>query len=687
VGGTLPQQTFQSGYSGWTAKHDGSTSSVTHSDGGETYGATQKDENGYTWNRRTINKVHTQSLVESGTVEGYYIDGGLYVTATYSYNSGTVMTTITQGGQNSFNTPTANKLISYAVNTYPLQAGAADLSFSTLTTTIPSAKVVSVGTYTFLSQTTGSTTTNRFSIANYRNVTTGTYTADGSGVYETVTTRYGGVYNTSRWEVFDNSNDNSVFRVVAGEGGLPSYEELQAGAVIGEAGYSVEVGQVVVGTYNGSGSVNGTVETTAPTSQGTRSWTDFVTYETTYESTEEVWETFQTTREGWTDTTIATTTELFGTETDTTVDTETTYVETYEDYSSTTSIGEYEIYDTFTETSQVTVYQFTKTANQALIGTKPQIESYGETVTTYKTTTSSESFVQTIGNASLYTYIDWGYSTTGMVWAKPKEDGAIVGHYYVTTATGAMPRASFSTATVEVFTIPDQIVIASDRNYKGNFVRSFYTSSGQNNYGNYALIFGAASDNFLLEPVGPPCIGGVHRSGNKLELVDNCSHTFPAMLLWQGVHDPIHAAAFASSFYEGGVPLISHNIPWEHDSRTYNWLTADGSKGELKVQWTVDSTSTSSTTFSIGVEGQCSYTGGKRTSQAGGEYFSSRKATLVANCPAVVSIKGGTKSFAVGTHEITEPMRLDRRAGSVMASGILVIPPTYYAYNNVFITT
>lgn len=678
VGGTLPQQTFESGYSGWTARHDGSTSSASDSDGGETYERTQRDENGYTWNRRSIFKSFTKELVESGTVEGYYMDGGRYVTATYSYNSGTVMTTITAGNQVTFNIPTANKLISYAVNTYPLQAGAADLSFSTLSTTIPSAKVVSVGTYTFLSQTTGSTTTNRFSIANYRNVTTGTYTADGSGVYQTVTTRYGGVYATSRWEVFDNSNNNSVFRVVAGQGGLPSYEELQDGFVIGEAGYDVEVGQVVV---------NGEVETAAPTFQATRSWTDFATYETTYEATEEVWETFETTREGWTDTTIATTTELFGTETDTTVYTETTYVETYEDYSSTTSIGEYEIYDTLTETSQVTVYQFTKTANQALIGTKPQIESYGETVTTYKTTTSSESSVQTKGNRSLYTYIDWGYSTADMVWTKPKEDGGIVGYYYVTTATGAMPRASFSTFTVEVFTIPDQIKINSDRNYQGNFVRSFYTSSGQNNYGNYALIFGAASDNFLLEPVGPPCIGGVHRSGNKLELVDNCPHTFPAMLLWQGVHDPIHAAAFASSFYAGGVPLISHNIPWEHESRTYNWLTADGSKGELKVQGAVNSTSTSSTTFSIGVDGQCSYTGGKRTSQAGGEYFSNRKATLVANCPAVVSIKGGTKSFAVGTHEITEPMRFDRRAGSVMVSGIAVIAPTYYAYHNVFITT
>ena len=169
--------------------------------------------------------------------------------------------------------------------------------------------------------------------------------------------------------------------------------------------------------------------------------------------------------------------------------------------------------------------------------------------------------------------------------------------------------------------------------------------------------------------------------------MDNCPHTFPANLLWQGVHDPIYAAAFASSFYEGGVPLISHNIPWEHESRTYNWITADGSKGELKVQGAVNSTSTSSATFSIGVEGECDYTGGKQTSQAGGEYFSSRKATLVANCPAAVFIKGGTKSFAVGTHEITEPMRFDiRQVGSVIASGIVVIAPTYSPYQNIFIT-
>lgn len=669
VAGTIPQRTFESGYEssyiGRTANQNFSTQSYSAIGyyGGETFrsgGSTRVDDLGTTARDTTV-IVYTDGSSTSR------VDS--FERTRYTY--------------------TALGFVSYNTTSRPLVAGEGDLFFSTTTVTIPSAKVASVGTYTFLSQTTGSTTTSRFLLTNFTQKTTGSTTADGSAVYETVTR--GGAslqtYATTRWEVFDNSDNNSVFRVVAGQGGLPSYEELQDGFVIGEAGYDVEVGQVVVGTYNGSGSVNGTVETTAPTSQGTRSWTEYVTSESSYEATEEVWEPYQTTREGWTDTTLATTTELFGTETDTTVDTGTTYIETYEDYSSTTRWAGYAIYDTVTETSQVTVYRFTKTANRALIGTKPQIGTYRETVTDYKTTTSSTSFQEAVGNKTLGTGLEWDASkANSFVAAIPKDQGAIVGFAYSTTRQTTINRNSSQVYSLTAFTFPEQVVIYSDERYEGNFISSFQTSSGINSNAS-PLIAGAAIENFLLEPVGPPAIGGVHRSGRALELVDNCPHTFPAILLWQGVHETIHAAAFASSFYEGGVPLISHNTPWEHESRTYNWITADGARGTLKVQGAVNSTSQSSTTFTIGVDGQCDYTGGKQTSQAGGEYFSSRKATLVANCPAVVSIEGGTKTFGVGTHEITEPMRFDiRQAGSVIAPGIVVIGPTYSPYQNVFIT-
>ena len=671
VDGTVPEKTFKRVYQG---EHGGGTTE---------HSLTSRTASGSNTLKRTIKETEWTRRDENG-VTAQTSEALTYVTA-----SGHGSTQVTGLEQTQYKTDysasrhtyTSREFVSYSTSSRPLSAWEDDLSFNTTTTSIHSAKIVSVGTYTFLSQTTGSTTTSRFTLVNGRQVTTGSTTAaHGSAVYQTVTK--GGAslqtYASTRWEVFDNSDNNKVFRVVAGQGGLPSYEELQAGFVLGESGWSVEAKEVEVDGETSD----------APTSQGNRSWTEFVTYETTYTETEEFWEPYQTTREGWTDTTIATTTELFGTETDTTVDTETTYVETYEDYSSTTRIADYEISDTLTETSQVTVYQFTKTANRVSIGTKPTISTYGETVTTYKTTTSSETFSDAVGNLTLGTITDPYVVTSNFTTTMPKTDGALVGSVYATTKQTANDILSTTTYINEIYTLAEQVYAGPSVTYQGNYIFSIETLSGITPYFMHPIINGAGIDNFLLEPVGPPCIGGVHRSGNKLELVDNCPHTFPAMLLWQGVHDTIHAAAFASSFYEGGVPLISHNIPWEHESRTYNWLTADGSKGELKVQWTVDSTSTSSTTFSIGVEGECDYTGGKQTSQAGGEYFSSRKATLVANCPAGVSIKGGTTSFPIGTHEITEPMRFDiRRAGSVMVSGIVEIAPTYYAYNNVFITT
>lgn len=698
VAGTIPEKTFsfvrRGEVYGSTRAHN--LDSYTYFNTGTLSGGQVVGESSEAWARKDENGVTASTNWQAtfSTQSVFAIGGGQLSTKT-----GLKTTSSAGYYSNSAYTYTAAEFVSYSTTSRPLEAAEGAVSFSTTTVTIPSAKVVSVGTYTFLSQTTGSTTTSRFLLTNFTQKTTGSTTADGSAVYITVT-RGGAAlqtYASTRWEVFDNSDGNSIFSVVAGQGGLPSYQELQAGLVLGEAGYDVEVGQIVVATYRQVGTGRtasyeaiGTIDVTSRlTTSGTRTWTEFLTYETSYEATEEVWEPYQTTREGWTETTLATTTELFGTETDTTVDTGTTYVETYEDYSSTTKIADYQIYDTLTETSLGEIYRFTKTANRELIGTKPDISSYGETETFYKTKTSSESWSAEIGNRIIQTGTEAYVVTSNFSITKPKSDGALVGCVYATTKHTTIERNSTTTYEARYFSTPEVSAVYQNEllteQLQGNFISSFQTSSGINPNAS-PLIAGAAIENFLLEPVGPPAIGGVHRSGRALELVDNCPHTFPAILLWQGVHETIHAAAFASSFYEGGVPLISHNTPWEHESRTYNWITADGARGTLKVQGAVNSTSQSSTTFTIGVDGQCDYTGAKQTSQAGGEYFSSRKATLVANCPAVVSIEGGTKTFGVGTHEITEPMRFDiRQAGSVIAPGIVVIGPTYSPYQNVYL--
>ncbi len=566
-------------------------------------------------------------------------------------------------------------------------AGDESLSFSTTTTSISSAKVVSVGTYTFLSATTGSTTTSRPIRTNYKNITTATITGE-SLVYSNrqVQGARRQTYAKTRWEVFDNGDDFSVVKVVAGAGGLPSYEVLPDGYVVGEAGYDVEEGQVEVRTYNSGATYE---ESTMPTFESTSSWTEGITSESSYRETEEVWNPVQTTREGYTETTVETTTELFGTETTITVDATTTYVEEYEDYTSTTQLG-YENWETVTETSAISTYRVTKTANRAWIGSVHTIESWGSTETTYKTTSTSQTYQYGKGNKTLYTGVGVvTYEKNDQFATKYNDNGAFIADrmfLYLTTRNTSTEAASSQGYTIDAFTVRPVVVVWPSVQYQGNYISSFQTVSGVNGY---AVINGNGYDNFFLEPVGSPCIGGINRTGDYLELEDNCPHSFPAIMLWQGAFDSSHAAPSASSFYEGGVPLISHQETWEYSSRTYSWITADGTEGKLKVSGEENSTSTSSTTFTIKVKGNRSYTGGNLTTQAGGKYFSDRKATLFANCPLVVSIQGGTKSFGRGVHEITEPMRRDIRspAGSVVYSGTQRIGPTYFPYNNIYIDT
>jgi len=522
-------------------------------------------------------------------------------------------------GENTFN---SIYVVSYTPSNRPITAYEDYVSFYSTTTSIPSAKVVSVGTETSLSLTTGATTTSRFRFSGGARKTIGSTTVQGSAVMsqrvakQSETSPYGGI----RFEVFDNSDDNSVFSVVAGAGGLPSYQELQAGQVIGgKTGWSFQVTPVQVVMLDSDGNGNYPVVDIV-TSEGTSTWTEYL----------------------------------------------------YDD-------------------PQITVYSVSKTANRVSVGTTPQIQTLAIESYSYNTTLSSSTYEYLKANTTDFTAeVFEPYTKTGFTSTEYDNLGAFIAQktfLYGKTKSVSFQRHSKSTYNGTAFSDPPYVALTKGQEFDGIRVRVFRTFSGRlpwNNYGMQPIIAGAPGENFFLEPVGPPCIGGIHRSGNNFGLADNCPYTFPASLLWPGQHKSEQVAPFASFFYEGGVPLISHSITWEHDARTYNWVTADGVRGEIQVQGKVNDTSVSSAKFSISVTGDCNYTGVNVTTQAGGEYFSDKKATLVANSPLIVSIQGGTKTFGQGTFEITEPMRL-LAAGSVIDPGVIIIGKTYVASRNVFI--
>ena len=560
--------------------------------------------------------------------------------------------------------------ISSSVNTIQIGRGTASdasLTFISTTTAIPSAKVVSLGDSTFLSKTTGSSTTSRYQNTNFSTKTLGSYTlstVSGVQTSRTASNSYN-TYASTRWEVFDNGDNVTIFSVFAGAGGFPSFQQLTAGAVIGEAGYSVEELALLVVTASPPDALS--------TFVGSRSWTEYLT--TLSEATVEVWD--------------------------------------WEAFTSTTQYAGY--FEAVTATSSVSVYSATKTANRVVIGTTPQIQTWGYTETTLMTTSFSETLSATVPNKTLRTFESLeAYIKSPCLTTQYKESEAFIADRLFlnsTVVTTSKQRLSMRTVEVTDFTVPSYTIIYESETYEGNYVRYYFTSSGRigtNNEApqNLSAIFDVGiDDNFFLEPVGPHGMGGVHRSGNQLGLADNCPHTFPASLLWQGRYASSHAAVSASSFYSGGIPLISHKNTWEWESRTYNWITADSSTGQLAVAGAVNSTSQTSTTFSIGVTGSLDYTGGNVTTQAGGEYFASKKATLVANSPVFVSTHGGTTTFASGTYEITAPMcfppivtkgRPDSvvgpilffQEGSVIYPGIVEVRPTYKAtsFPNIFLT-
>lgn len=614
------------------------------------------------------------------------IDGGSYRRGgTTSRDMGTSIASFTtsEGFSNPPLTSTIPRFVSYETTSTTVRGGAGALTFSTLSTSIQSAKVITVSTLTFLSQTTGQTTTSRWGVSNQTTAYT-TTTYGTQEVLETITIGHPDIYTSTRYEVFDDGNDY-VEIVSVGAGGLPTFQVLEEGAVVGEEGHSYKVGQMLKLASVSS----------VPTLTTIKSSIGLKTYETFYEDTYADWYIVgDTTSVGYDYTTLETTTEFFGTETTITLDTTTTFAETYPVYS--TSIATYGSpqYRTLTETSMVSTYNVTKTVNRVSIGKKHAIsaKSYSTwshietseiltTITETSETVSANTVWGTRVKVESYigTYIETKFSDSGAFVADKM-------FLFVTTRIGTGLCIRTVPFTDDDHFIPPFIITATQASDEpvtfsdGNYRVTLFTSSGAN------LIIENAGSNFFLEPVGPPCLGGIHASGSNLEFEDNSPHYFPASLLWQGQHDSIHASPSASSFYQGGVPLISHNITWEWQSRTYNWITADGTTGELQVQGTVNSTSTSSTTFSIGLKGECTYTGAMVTTQAGGKYFSTNQATLVANSPVVVFAQSGTKSFGEGVHTITEAMRFDNRLqGSVLSPGTLAIYKEY-RNRNTFLT-
>jgi hypothetical protein len=213
---------------------------------------------------------------------------------------------------------------------------------------------------------------------------------------------------------------------------------------------------------------------------------------------------------------------------------------------------------------------------------------------------------------------------------------------------------------------------------QGNVIQSEIVTKDSFPWRNEPVYKIAERPGFIMEPVGPPCIGGYNATGPQgLGFDDNCPFSFPAYLLWEAANDSRYAAVSASSFYIGGIPLISHEKQWEWQGRTYAWLSLNANGGALRVD--SGGTATPSSSFTIKVTGNCTYTGGLSEMHAGGRYYSSNsqaQATLVANSPLIVSVENTTSSFAAGTYEITQPMKiLPDQYGSVVLAGFVKIYP------------
>jgi len=525
---------------------------------------------------------------------------------------------------------------SNTTTTSPLTGRSGSLTFETTTVNIISAKDTTLGTstdtYTSLTTIYSSTTSSVPKVPYISSVATYSSRTDVVGVYTQLVQYWTQqlCYST-RYEVFDNSDGVTLAIATAGNGGLVSYRTLSPGEVVGEESYKFVTYDSQIFTVSTENFIESDYLPPPQTSN----------FSTTYAAvaTKEVW-----------------------------------YGGGGEDG------GGAWMPVTETETESSVAYQISATANRGYIGTydtrisSTSAESIWEKMTTYTITdnravgdttiTVQKTVIPSVTNITTTIYITNG--------AFVADNGAIL---FLTTAT---TRAQCSEATNETITgvkykpyAVVQVVDGYSEGAQGNVIQSEIVTKDSFPWRNGPVYKIAAEPGFILEPVGPPCIGGYNATTPQgLGFDDNCPFSFPASLLWQGANS-------ASSYYIGGVPLISHEKQWEWQGRTYAWLSLNANGGALRVD--SGGSATPSSSFTIKVTGECTYTGCLSEMHAGGRYYSSNsqaKATLVANSPLIVSVENTTSSFAAGTYEITQPMKiLPDQYGSVVLAGLVEIYP------------
>lgn len=534
---------------------------------------------------------------------------------------------------------------SITTTTYPLIARTQTWSFDTTTIGIISAKDTTLGasTDTTVSLTTiySTTTTSVFKktpevVSTY---SSGKRTELSFTFLEYPVTQW--MAFSTRYEVFDNSDGVTLAIATAGNGGLVSYRTLSPGEVVGEESWKfvTYVSQIIT--------------------VGLEPFEESNYFPPPQSSV------FSSTYEG---------------------------VVTGEGYYGGGEDGVYSPY-TYTETESSVAYNINATANRGYIGTyNTNIKSQSAESVWEKRGTFTVSENRTVGDTTITVQKTIIPSGTNITTTKYITNGAFVADggpiLFLTTATTRVGCWATTNQTITGMKLKPYAVVQQvdgfTANAQGNVIYSEIVTKDSVPWRQGPFYQIEAPPGFIMEPVGPPCIGGYHATiPQGLGFDDNSPYSFPASLLWEAANDDIYAAVSASSFYIGGVPLISHDKKWEWQGRTYAWLSLNANGGALRVD--SGGTATPSSSFTIKVTGGCTYTGCSSEMHAGGRYYSKNaeaKATLVANSPLIVSVENTTSSFAVGTHEITQPMKiLPDQYGSVVLAGLVSIYPPDYKNN------
>lgn len=525
----------------------------------------------------------------------------------------------------------------HTTTTSPLIGTKGSLNFSTTTTDIISAKDTTLGTstdtYTSLTTIYSSTTSSVPKVTTLNTVIYGNSTTIQSSYTELTQYWTKQLCYSTRYEVFDNSDGVTLAIATAGNGGLVSYRTLSPGEVVGEASYKFVTYDSQIFTVGTEPFIASDHIPPPQTSNFSNTYVDIATAEVWYGGGGE---------DGggaWTPVTI-------------------------------------------TEQESSVAYIITRTANRGFIGThNTDISSVSSEIVWDKMTTHTIEFNGTVGDTTITTFKTTIPSTTNITTTKYVTNGAFVADngptLFLTTTTAGVPCAVSTMSSITGVQYKPYHVVQVVDGYtgyaQGNVIQAEVVNKDSVPWRNGPVYKITAEPGFILEPVGPPCIGGYNATTPQgLGFDDNCPFSFPAHLLWEAANDSRYAAVSASSFYIGGVPLISHGKKWEWEGRTYAWLSIDANGGTLRVN--TGGTATSS--FTIRVTGNCSYSGGLSEVHAGGEYYSSSKATLVANSPLKVSVENTTSSFAAGVHQITRPMSiLPNQYGSVVLAGLVELYP------------